>query len=206
MENINVTLGIDDESLEKLSSILEENLKESLAESIKNDIESEIDVDDNISNWMDYNFDIEEHLRNVNLNDYIDSDSLQIPEVDIESEARDLLEQYSPLNNCGTGEAFTNAIEVAVRYLLLKNDDFVDHIADALEKRIEKKKKAEIKAEMKESIMEEVKPLMFDQFKAELERYAAHVEYEKAQQIITQNNAVVIPEVTPWTRENDIGY
>jgi hypothetical protein len=47
---------------------------------------------------------------------------------------------------------------------------------------------------------------MFDTFKADLERYAAHVEYEKAQQIITQTNAVVIPEVTPWTRENDIGY
>lgn len=202
MENINVTLGIDDESVQKLSALLEENLKDSLAESIKNDIEHEIDVDDNISNWMDYNFDIEDHLRNVNLNDYIDADSLQIPEPDIENEARTLLESYSPLNNCGTGEAFTGAIEEAVRYLLLKNSDFVDHIANALEKRIEKQKKAEMKA----SIMEEVKPLMFDEFKAELERYAAHVEYEKAQEIVRQTNAVVIPEVTPWTRENDIGY
>ena len=43
MENINVTLGIDDESMEKLSSLLEETLKDSLTESIKNDIENDID-------------------------------------------------------------------------------------------------------------------------------------------------------------------
>ena len=191
MENINVTLGIDNESLEKLSSILEESLKDSLAESIKNDIEHEIDVDDNISNWMDYNFDVEDHLRNVNINDYIDTESLEIPEVDIESEARNLLENYSPVNGCGTGEAFTNAVEKAVRYLLLKEDSFVENIANALEKRIEKQKKEEMKA----SIIEEIKPLLFDDFKAELERYAAHIEIAKAQEILGQTTTYVIPEI-----------
>lgn len=198
MENINVTLGIDNESLEKLSSILEESLKDSLAESIKNDIEHEIDVDDNISNWMDYNFDVEDHLRNVNINDYIDTESLEIPEVDIESEARNLLENYSPVNGCGTGESFTNAVEKAVRYLLLKEDSFVENIANALEKRIEKQKKEEMKA----SIIEEIKPLLFDDFKAELERYAAHIEIAKAQEILGQTTTYVIPEIPT----NNTGY
>jgi TATA-binding protein-associated factor Taf7 len=198
MENINVTLGIDNESLEKLSSILEESLKDSLAESIKNDIEHEIDVDDNISNWMDYNFDVEDHLRNVNMNDYIDAESLEIPEVDIESEARTLLENYSPVNGCGTGEAFTNAVEKAVRYLLLKEDGFVENIANALEKRIEKQKKEEMKA----SIIEEMKPLLFDDFKAQIERYAAEIELQKAQEILSQTTAYVIPEIPT----NNTGY
>jgi TATA-binding protein-associated factor Taf7 len=198
MENINVTLGIDNESLEKLSSILEESLKDSLAESIKNDIEHEIDVDDNISNWMDYNFDVEDHLRNVNINDYIDTESLEIPEVDIESEARNLLENYSPVNGCGTGEAFTNAVEKAVRYLLLKEDSFVENIANALEKRIEKQKKEEMKA----SIIEEMKPLLFDDFKAQIERYAAEIELQKAQEILSQTTAYVIPEIPT----NNTGY
>jgi hypothetical protein len=197
MENINVTLGIDDESMEKLSSLLEETLKDSLTESIKNDIENDIDVDDNISNWMDYNFDVEDHLRNVNLNDYIDD-----KDIDIEGSALELLGSYSPLNDCDTANAFTEAVAKAIRYLLIKDQLTVETIEKALEKRSENKKRDEMKA----SIMEEIKPLMFDEFKAELERYAAHVEYEKAQEIVRQTNAVVIPEVTPWTRENDIGY
>jgi hypothetical protein len=116
---------------------------------------------------------------------------LEIPEVDIENEARNLLESYSPLNGCGTGEAFTNAVEKAVRYLLLKEDGFVENIANALEKRIEKQKKEEMKA----SIIEEIKPLLFDDFKAELERYAAHIEIAKAQEILGQTTTYVIPEI-----------
>jgi hypothetical protein len=210
MENINVTMGIDDEAIEKLaqkvvgSIDIQDHID--MSEIIDNRIET-YDFDGIIDQWIDYNLDFDSKVSNalpdalsdINFKDYIDTDDF---EIDAESEARSLLENYSPLASCSTGQAFTDAIEDAIRYLLLKDNDFVAHIAKALEK-LEKKKMAE---EIRESVIEELKPLMFDTFKADLERYAAHVEYEKAQQIITQTNAVVIPEITPWTRENDIGY
>ena len=210
MENINVTMGIDDEAIEKLaqkvvgSIDIQDHID--MSEIIDNRIET-YDFDGIIDQWIDYNLDFDSKVSNalpdalsdINFKDYIDTDDF---EIDAESEARSLLENYSPLASCSTGQAFTGAIEDAIRYLLLKDNDFVAHIAKALEK-LEKKKMAE---EIRESVIEELKPLMFDTFKADLERYAAHVEYEKAQQIITQTNAVVIPEITPWTRENDIGY
>jgi hypothetical protein len=210
MENINVTMGIDEEALEKLAEKIVGSIDiqdhMNMTEVVDNRIEA-YDFDGIIEQWVDYNLDINDKvsdalpdaLCDINFKDYITSDDIDI---DVESEARSLLENYSPINQCGTGMAFTSAIEDAVRYLLLKDDDFVLHIAKALEK-LEKKKMVD---EVRESVIEEIKPLMFDKFKAELERYAAHVEYEKAQQIITQTNAVVIPEVIPWTRENDIGY
>ena len=203
-------MGIDEQALEKLAEKIVGSIDiqdhMNMTEVVDNRIEA-YDFDGIIEQWIDYNLDIDDKVSNslpdalsdINFKDYIDADDF---EIDAESEARSLLENYSPIASCSTGQAFTNAIEDAVRYLLLKDNDFVIHIARALEK-LEKKKLME---EVRESVKEELKPLMFDSFKAELERYAAHVEYEKAQQIITQTNAVVIPEVTPWTRENDIGY
>ena len=210
MENINVTMGIDEEALEKLAEKIVGSIDiqdhMNMTEVVDNRIEA-YDFDGIIEQWIDYNLDIDDKVSNalpdalsdINFKDYIDSDDIDF---DAESEARSLLENYSPIASCSTGQAFTSAIEDAVRYLLLKDEDFVEHIAKALS-RLEKKQMME---EIRESVKEELKTLMFDSFKAELERYAAHVKYEEAQQLITQTNAVVIPEVTPWTRENDIGY
>jgi hypothetical protein len=210
MENINVTMGIDEEALEKLAEKIVGSIDiqdhMNMTEVVDNRIEA-YDFDGIIEQWIDYNLDIDDKVSNalpdalsdINFKDYIDSDDIDF---DAESEARSLLENYSPIASCSTGQAFTGAIEDAVRYLLLKDEDFVEHIAKALS-RLEKKQMME---EIRESVKEELKPLMFDSFKAELERYAAHIKYEEAQQLITQTNAVVIPEVTPWTRENDIGY
>jgi len=210
MENINETMGIDEEALEKLAEKIVGSIDiqdhMNMTEVVDNRIEA-YDFDGIIEQWIDYNLDIDDKVSNalpdalsdINFKDYIDSDDIDF---DAESEARSLLENYSPLASCSTGQAFTSAIEDAVRYLLLKDEDFVEHIAKALS-RLEKKQMME---EIRESVKEELKPLMFDSFKAELERYAAHIKYEEAQQLITQTNAVVIPEVTPWTRENDIGY
>lgn len=203
-------MGIDEEALEKLAEKIVGSIDiqdhMDMTTVVDNRIEA-YDFDGIIEQWVDYNFDINDKvsdalpdaLCDINFKDYITSDDIDI---DVESEARNLLESYSPITQCGTGMAFTGAIEDAVRYLLLKDDEFVGHIAKALNK-LEKK---QIMEEIRESVKEELKPLMFDSFKAELERYAAHVKYEEAQQLITQTNAVVIPEVTPWTRENDIGY
>ena len=203
-------MGIDEEALGKLAEKIVGSIDIQdhidLSDVVDNRIEA-YDFDGIIDQWIDYNLDLDSKISNalpdalsdINFKDYIDSDDF---EIDAESEARSLLENYSPIASCSTGQAFTSAIEDAVRYLLLKDEDFVEHIAKALS-RLEKKQMME---EIRESVKEELKPLMFDSFKAELERYAAHVKYEEAQQLITQTNAVVIPEVTPWTRENDIGY
>ena len=214
-------MDISEASLETLTEAILEDLQDKVQSAIESiDIQDHLDMNQVVDNrieaydfdgiieqWIDYNIDIDDKVSNalpdalsdINFKDYIDSDDF---EIDAESEARSLLENYSPIASCSTGKAFTSAIEDAVRYLLLKDEDFVEHIAKALS-RLEKKQMME---EIRESVKEELKPLMFDSFKAELERYAAHIKYEEAQQLITQTNAVVIPEVTPWTRENDIGY
>lgn len=207
MENINVTMGIDNDALEKLAVKIIESI----------DIEDHIDmvqiVDDRIEAY-DFDSVIENFRFNSIITDVIDNydfDSLMTDFLDnnqsgmeIGNEVENLLDSYSPTNACTIGESFTEAVCKAIRYLLLKDEDFVIHIAKALEK-LEKKKMME---EVRESVKEELKPLMFDSFKAELERYAAQMEKQKALALLGQYDmeTIVLGEVTPWTRENDIGY
>lgn len=207
MENINVTMGIDGDALEKLAIKIVESI----------DIEDHINmtriVDDRIEAY-DFDSVIENFSFRSIVNDIIeeyDFDPLMInilddnqTVTDVNYDVEHLLESYSPTNTCSIGESFTEAVCKAVRYLLLKDEDFVIHIAKALEK-LEKKKMME---EVRESVKEELKPLMFDSFKAELERYAAQMEKQKALALLGQYDmeTIVLGEVTPWTRENDIGY
>lgn len=195
MENINVTMGIDNDAIEKLSSIVEENLRESLADSLKSDIMEDLDIESDISNWFDYNFDIEDHIRDMNLNDYIDT-----PDFDADSEARSLLNSYSPLSNCSTAEAFTEAIEKAVRFLLLKHEDFVQNIVDALDRR----EKRLAKEKIKEDLLLELKPILFEQFTADLNQYAKDLEIAKAQEILGQSVVNIAPDL-PNTNFPNLG-
>ena len=202
MENINVTLGLSEDAIEKLVEQVTDNMD--LGDEVRAIIDdydfSDLDLSDNVDSYLTYNVDfksyVTDELENIDISQYIDADN-----IDVEGAARNLLDSYSPINGCGTGQAFTEAIEKAVRYLLLKNEDFVDNIANALEKRIEKQKKDEMKA----SIIEEMKPLLFDEFKADLERYAAQLQFEQARQIlhpqttITSNPGVVNQTTTTWT-------
>lgn len=207
MENINVTMGIDNEALEKLAVKIVESI----------DIEDHINmtqiVDDRIEAY-DFDSIIENFSFRSIVNDAIDDydfDDMMTDfldnnqsENDIGNYVENLLDSYSPTNACTIGESFTEAVCKAVRYLLLKDEDFVIHIAKALQK-LEKKQMME---EVRESVKEELKPLMFDSFKAELERYAAQMEKQKALALLGQYDmeTIVLGEVTPWTRENDIGY
>ncbi len=185
MENINVTLGIDDEAIERLADKVSNVID--IGDEVKSVIE-DYDFSDEIDSYLNYNVDfkqyVTEEIENISISEYIDVD-----DINLDSKAEDMLSSYSPVSGCSTAQAFTTAIEKAVRYLLLKNDDFVENIANALEKRIEKSKREE----MKQSIIEEVKPLFFDEFKADLERYAAQVN-----QSTTSNPAVVNQTTTHW--------
>lgn len=192
MENINVTLGLDDDAIEKIAQKLEDviDIQDKVKDAIDDYDFSDLDLSDNVNNYIQYDVDfrsiVSDELQDINMSEYLDVDDLNL-----DSKAEDMLCSYSPISNCSTAQAFTQAVTKAVRYILLKNDDFVDDIANALEKRIEKQKKAEMKA----SIIEEMKPLLFDEFKAELERYAAHLEVQKAQEILSQSGTHIIPEI-----------
>lgn len=183
MENINVTLGIQQDAIEKISALVQEDIKDSIVEKVKEDFKDEVieevtdyirddyDFSGQISDWMDYHFDIEDHIRNVNLNDYLDGD-------DVESEIQKLLEQYSPLSGCTTSELATKAMRNAMRYFLLKDDDLVEDIANALSRH---KQKAVLE-EVRESIILDAKPTIIDNFKLELKEYFDAIDAEKKQQ------------------------
>ena len=200
MENINVTLGIDEISFaaiaEKVTEIMDitEKVDEIISEidldGKINDRIGDYDFDSIIDNWVDYNLDISDKVTDVlsdtDLSQYIDSDN-----IDVESQAQNLLNGYSPLNSCATGEAFTNAIEEAVRYLLLKNTDFVEHIVKAIDKFNTKQKMIEVK----ELLIEEVKPMLLEQFKRDLEQYSNDIKLAEAQQLLSQTTTYVIPTI-----------
>ena len=85
MENINVTLGIQQDAIEKISELVQENIKDTIAEAVKDDFQEEVtekvidyirddyDISDSINSWMDYNFDIEDYLRNAHMDLLMDA-------------------------------------------------------------------------------------------------------------------------------------
>lgn len=192
MENINVTLGIQQDAIEKISELVQGNLKDSISEEVKEDFKDEVieyvtdymrddyDISGQISDWMDYHFDIEDHIRNVNLNDYLDGN-------DTESEIQKLLEQYSPLSSCTTSQLATKAFKDAIRYFLLKDEELIADIANALSRH---NKKALLQ-EVRENVIEEVKPLIIEEFKGELQAYANALEEEKALHQLRMNNLLM---------------
>ena len=199
MNEIKVNLGIDDDAIASLIEAMEdqiiEKVKDDLETSLSESIRENLEIDDDISNWMDYHFDIDDYLRDKDLTEYIDIPSV---DVDIEDKAQGLLESYSPLNGCRTGELFTQAVNKAVRYLLLKDNDFVQHIVDAAEKNAQNK----IIADTKDSLIKEIKPAMYDEFRKELNQYVLDLEIAKAQELISQSTTNVIPELP----NNNLGY
>lgn len=162
MAEINAKIIVDDSVLNQVSDL-------DIEDAIENWIDRNLDVEAEISNWMSYNFDIDDYLRNADMSDYID-------EPDIESEARSLLEQYSPVASCSTGQAFTDAVAKAVRYILL-DDNYVEYLAKSIERYQRSKIKEEFEAQVKEK--------HFNDFKRELE--ALKIAEENAmQQAVTE--------------------
>lgn len=177
MDKLEVTMDISEASLEILTAAIMEDIQEKVQDAVNycdfdEKIESGIDgydFDDKIQTWVDYNLDIagevKDQIRDMDMSE----------EFDIESEVRDLMNSFSPVNACSTGKAAIEVIESTIRYLLLKDEDFVDDIQNALDKR----KARKLVEDAKNEIIEEAKPLLREQFQMELTQYSDALNAEK---------------------------
>lgn len=189
-------MDISQASLETLAGAILEDLQDKVQVAVDNcdfddKIESSIDdydFDDKIQTWIDYNLDVESDIKDViqrmDLNEYLDTDNL-----DIESSVRDLMNGFSPINACSTGLAAMEVIQSTIRYLLLKDEDFVNDISKAI-------KKAELSnviAEENAKAVREAKHSIIEEFKRELSEYASQVRTTEI-----SNPAIITQTVSPW--------
>ena len=141
MDKLEVTMDISEASLEILTAAIMEDIQEKVQnavdycdfdEKIESGIDS-YDFDDKIQTWVDYNLDIagevKDQIRDMDMSE----------EFDIEEEVRGLMNSFSPINACSTGKAAMEVIQSTIRYLMLKDEDFVDDIQNALDKRKSRK-------------------------------------------------------------------
>lgn len=153
MKEISASINIHEDQYEKIADTIYDHIEDRL----RNDIESNIDIDQAMTEWMHDNF---------NVRDWIDGDIADF--IDVESEARNLLENYSPSAICGTGDAFTNAIARAIRYIFLRDDENAKDILRAVETFKKKSEADEIISKNEESL----KAKHFEEFKNDLEKLA----------------------------------
>lgn len=200
MENINVTLGIDNEAIIKIADMVEEQLKDSdnLTESVETVI-ANTDFDEIITNWMDDNFSFSEYLEKEDLKDYIDYDDLA-DAIDIDFKVRDaisdndfgdvaqnLLDSYNPDTACNLGQSFTDSIQKAIEFLL-KTSDLSTVIENAI---IENKQSEIISTKVNEMYQSRLQYLEIEnkrKFERELIEYANAV--EEAKKLVEQSEFV----------------
>lgn len=200
MENINVTLGIDNEAIIKIADMVEEQLKDSdnLTESVETVI-ANTDFDEIITNWMDDNFSFSEYLEREDLKDYIDYDDLAdaididfkvrdaISDNDFSDVAQNLLDSYNPDTACNLGQSFTDSIQKAIEFLL-KTSDLSTVIENAI---IENKQSEIISTKVNEMYQSRLKYLEIEnkrKFEKELIEYANAV--EEAKKLVEQSEFV----------------
>jgi hypothetical protein len=177
MDKLEVTMDISEASLEILTAAIMEDIQEKVQNAVDycdfdEKIESGIsnyDFDDTIQTWFDYNLDITSDVKDIVQNMDLSE------EFDIEEEVRGLMNSFSPVNACSTGKAAMEVIQSTIRYLLLKDTDFVSDIQDALDKN----KTKQMMEEAKNQIIEEAKPLLREQFQMELTQYNDALTAEK---------------------------
>jgi hypothetical protein len=186
MKEINAKITLDEESLnsiiESIDDALVDRIKEELSvesdfdhnigawaddnldDKIESWVDTNLDIDGDISEWMSSNFNIDDYLSDVNLNEYLDHDD------DHTYIAETLLNQYSPTSTCTTSTAFTNAIFDAVRYLLLTNSDFTENIIKAIDRFNKKKEEQAI-----EKAVEEAKQSIIADYQKSVNEYFASI-------------------------------
>jgi hypothetical protein len=196
MDKLEVTMDISDASLETLTAAIMEDIQEKVQDAVNycdfdDKIESGIDAydfDDKIQSWVDYNLDVESDIKDVirhmDLSEYLDTD-----DIDIENSVRNLMQGFSPINACSTGLAAMEVIQSTIRYLLLKDEDFVNDISKAI-------KKAELSnviAEENAKAVREAKDSIIEEFKRELNEYASQVRTTEI-----SNPAIITQSVSAW--------
>jgi hypothetical protein len=182
--------------LETLTAAIMEDIQEKVQDAVNycdfdDKIESGIDAydfDDKIQSWVDYNLDVESDIKDVirhmDLSEYLDTD-----DIDIENSVRNLMQGFSPINACSTGLAAMEVIQSTIRYLLLKDEDFVNDISKAI-------KKAELSnviAEENAKAVREAKDSIIEEFKRELNEYASQVRTTEI-----SNPAIITQSVSAW--------
>ena len=198
MENINVTLGIDNEAVIQIANLVEEQLKDSnnIVETIE-EVIANTDFDETITNWMDDNFSFSEYLEKEDLSDYLDYDDIadkididfkvrdaMSDVIDFNDEAQSLLDTYNPKNACRLGGSFTNSIQLAIEYLL----ETTDLSATIEQSIIERKQSDIISTKVNEMYQSRVKYLEIEnkrKFERELIEYANAV--EEAKKLVEQS-------------------
>ena len=182
MEKLEVTMDISQASLETLAEAIMEDFQEKVQSAVDDcDLDDKIesgienfDFDDKIQSWVDYNLDVESDIKDVirhmDLAEYMDTDS-----IDIENSLRNLMESFSPINACGTGKAAMDIIQSTIRYLLLKDEDFVNDISKA----IKKHELIQIIDEEKSRAIDAAKPHIIEDFKRELKEYSDEIARQK---------------------------
>lgn len=200
MENINVTLGIDNEAIIKIADMVEEQLKDSdnIAQAIETAI-ADTDFDETITNWMDNHFDFSEYLEKEDLSDYLDYDDIAdkididfkirdaISDNDFGDVAQDLLNSYNPDTACNLGQSFTDSIQKAIEFLL-KTSDLSTVIENAI---IENKQSEIISTKVNEMYQSRLQYLEIEnkrKFERELIEYANAV--EEAKKLVEQSEFV----------------
>ena len=201
MENINVTLGIDNEAIIQIANLVEEQLKDSnnIVETIE-EVIANTDFDETITNWMDDKFGFSEYLEKEDLSDYLDYDDIA-DKIDIDFKVRDaisdvidfgdeaqsLLDSYNPKNACRLGESFTNSIQLAIEYLLETTD-----LSATIEQSIIERKQSDIIStkvnEMYQSRLQYLEIENKRKFERELIEYANAV--EEAKKLVEQSEFV----------------
>lgn len=149
MNEINVTMSIDENAIESLTNQVALNID--IDDQIETWVDNNLDVDDLISDWMSENFELGAYLSDVDLNEYID-----VEDLDVESAARDLLNSYSPTNSCRTGDAFTEAVLKAMRYIIL-DDENVSYIVRAIERFNRHQMKKDVREELRNEMIDELR-------------------------------------------------
>lgn len=208
MEHINVTLSLESDQIDKLTEAVNTKIMENLdveeiakhmdiSELIETYFENEYDIDDKVNDrvndYIEYNVDFEDIVRDtvsgMDMSEYVE-------EIDVEDKLQQLMRSYSPTNGCSTAQLANETVKKAMRYLLLTDDEFVESIEKALTKSKAKREAEAAKAE----IIAEAKPMMYEEFKKELEEYFKAVDASNAvtNNIVTSNpnpNPVIQPSI-----------
>lgn len=195
-KKIAVDINFSESSVEDLSHIISNNLSDKLIDTLKDDLKESFDLDSEIDEWADQHLDdrvesiiensdwfvgairdeVVDKIEDMDLKDYLDVDT----DYDYDSIAYDLLQNYSPMASCRTGEAFTDAVKSAIRFMLLKDSDFVLDIQKSLDRQKRKEMINEVRGTIIKETMEEMRGALRQEFISELQEYSSAIENAKA--------------------------
>ena len=137
IQNVSVTISVPVKDIAGLAAVNYDNFDyDTLSSKVKDemdmsslasDVMDEIDTDDLAEKVVD-SLNMKDLARaltdSIIISDYIDTDQIAseaADQIDVEDKIHTLLNDYSPSNSCGVGNAATKAIINAIRYDIMSN-------------------------------------------------------------------------------------